>query len=207
MTAGMVSGVARRPEDLSAVVLAAGASRRLGRPKQLLPLEGVPLAQHALEQAVGTGAGEVIVVLGHRADRVAEALTLPPAARVVVNPDFARGQAGSLLAGLRAARAGALAAIVVLGDQPRLRAEAVEAVIAAWLAGAGPAVRAEYGGRPGHPVILGRELWPELQGLSGDRGARALLAARPAEVMGVEVGGEPPADVDTWDDYVRLGGA
>ena len=204
----MVSGVARRPEDLSAVVLAAGASRRLGRPKQLLSLEGVPLAQHALERAAATAAGEVIVVLGYEAERVADALTLPPQrGRIVVNPDFASGQAGSLRAGLRAARPEALAALVLLGDQPRLRPEVIEAVIAAWLAGAGPAVRAEYSGRPGHPVILDRALWPELERLAGDRGARDLLASRPADVMGVEVGGDPPADVDTWEDYVRLGGA
>jgi len=198
---------------LSGVVLAAGASARMGRPKQLLPVGDRCLLQRVLDAALASRLDEVIVVLGHGADEIRAALD--PAAfdpdaggrtRLVVNSEHAAGQSTSLRCGLRAADERARAAAVLLGDQPGVGAELIDRVAAAFLAGAAPLARPVYsdaGGAPGHPVLLARRIWPELEQLTGDRGARELMAARPDWLLEVAVAGQPPADVDTWEDYRR----
>lgn len=195
---------------LCGVVLAAGASTRMGRAKQLLPLRGRPLLQHVLDAAAAAGLDEIVLVLGPRAAEIGPALTLPRdrVVRVVDDPLCASGQAASLRAGLQAADPRAAAAVVLLGDQPGVTAALIERVVAAFREGGAPAARPVYaaagGARtPGHPVVLARRLWPALATLHGDEGARALLAAHPEWLFEVEIEGEPPADVDTHDDYRR----
>src|SRR5207302_10617386 len=137
---------------ISGIVLAGGTSSRLGRPKQLLDLGGRPILQHVLEAARAGGLDEVVVVLGHLAAEVAAALSLPPGARTVVNPEYATGQASSLRTGLAAADPGSEAALILLGDQPGMRPADIEAVASAFRRGAGPVVQGSYRGVPGHPV-------------------------------------------------------
>jgi molybdenum cofactor cytidylyltransferase len=164
------------------VVLAAGSSSRLGRPKQLLPLGGRPLLAHVLDAALAGGLERVVLVLGHRAGDVLDALALPEGGAVtpVLNPRHAEGQATSLRTGLGAAGPDAGAAVVLLGDQPGIRPDAVRAVLAAFEGGAGPVVQAAYGGRAAHPTLLARQVWPEvLREAGGDRGAREVLARHP----------------------------
>lgn len=187
-----------------ALVLAAGAGVRMGRPKQLLPVGGRPMLQHAVDAAAAGGLGELVVVLGHAAGEVAAALTLPPGARTVVNDRHADGQATSLAAGLAAMPADAAAALVLLGDQPEVRPDAIRAVVAARRPGGPPMLRAAYRGRPGHPVLLERALWPAAMGLRGEGGGRVLAARDPGALALVEVGGDPPDDVDTPADHERL---
>jgi molybdenum cofactor cytidylyltransferase len=187
-----------------ALVLAAGAGTRMGRPKQLLPVGGRPMLQHAVDAAAAGGLGELVLVLGHAADEVTAALALPPGARTVVNDRHAEGQATSLAAGLAAMHADAAAALVLLGDQPEVRPDAIRALVAARRPGGPPMLRAAYRGRPGHPVLLERALWPSAAALRGEGGGR-VLAARDPEALGlVEVGGEPPEDIDTPEDHLRL---
>jgi molybdenum cofactor cytidylyltransferase len=100
--------------------------------------------------------------------------------------------------------ADAAAARVLLGDQPEVRPDAFRAVVAARRPGGPPMLRAAYRGRPGHPVLLERALWPAVAGLRGEGGGRVLAARDPSALGLVEVGGEPPEDVDTPDDHVRL---
>ena len=175
----------------------------MGRPKQLLELEGRPLLQHVIDTAAACLA-EVVVVLGHAADEVASVLRLPPGVTVVVNPRHAEGQSTSLQAGLARMPARATAAVVLLGDQPEMRAAAIRAVVRAQAEGDAPVLRAAYGGRASHPVVLARAVWPEVAALRGDAGARALIAAHAGGVELVEVGGAPPEDIDTPDDLERL---
>ncbi|MGH2683465.1 MAG: nucleotidyltransferase family protein [Actinomycetota bacterium] len=188
------------------MILAAGTSSRLGRPKQLLPLGGKPLLQHAIDAASEAGLDEVIVVLGHEADDVAAALRLPKGARTTMNPRYAEGQSTSLAAGLRALGPETGAAVILLGDQPLVSPTAIRAVVAVFEEAGGPVVQASYGGRPGHPVLLDRKIWAEIQQVEGDVGARDILARAPDRVTAVEVGGDPPDDVDTWQAYRRIGG-
>jgi molybdenum cofactor cytidylyltransferase len=197
VSAGAAAGV-------GAIVLAAGSSARLGRPKQLLPLAGRPLLQHALDAAGASGLAEIVVVLGHAAEEVSAAIRLPPGARTLANPEHAEGQSTSLRAGLGALGPGAGAALVLLGDQPTVSSAAIRAVAGAWRPDGPPIIQARYDGRPGHPVLLARSVWPELMAIAGDRGARELIARHPARVGAVELPGPPPPDLDTWADYERL---
>lgn len=159
------------------VVLAAGAGTRFGGPKALaLDDAGVPWLARAVEALRAGGCHDVVVVLGAGAD--AALPLVPESARAVLAEDWALGLSRSLIAGLAAA-APADAAVVVPVDTPELPAAAVARVIASL----GPTPRASlaqavFGGRPGHPVAIGRDHIPVLTaGLVGDRGARSYLAA------------------------------
>lgn len=140
-----------------------------------------------------------IVVLGAEAERIRAGVDLH-GAEIVLARDWAEGQSASLKAGLAAA-APADAALILLADQPLVTAAAVERVIATRAEAV--AVRATYKGRPGHPALIGRELWPRIAGLEGDRGAGALLE----EVGFLAVACDDvasPADVDTPTDLRSL---
>ena len=176
----------------------------MGRPKQLLSLGGRPVLQHVVDAAEAAPLDEIVVVLGHRAREIAGALRWPARMRVAVNPAYGEGQSTSLIAGVRAADQAARAAVVLLGDQPGVRTAAIAAVVQAFEAGSGPVVQATYDGRPGHPALIARALWAEVERISGDEGARNILASRPGDRRLVEVGGPPPEDIDTEEDFVRL---
>ncbi|HWD09809.1 MAG TPA: nucleotidyltransferase family protein [Actinomycetota bacterium] len=193
---------------ISGIVLAGGTSSRLGRPKQLLTLDGRPVLQHVVDAAAapGSGLGEVVVVLGHLAGEVASALSLPLSARTVVNPDYATGQAGSMRTGLGAAAPESEAAVVLLGDQPGMPAAHIGAVVRAFGGGAGPIVQASFRGTPSHPVLFARSVWPELMAVTGDKGAREVIKAHPDWVVRVDLDAEIPPDLDTMEDYERLRG-
>jgi CTP:molybdopterin cytidylyltransferase MocA len=183
------------------LVLAAGAARRFGAPKQLAELDGVPLLQHAVGAMLAArGVDRVVVVLGAEAAEVRAAVDFG-AAEVVECDGWAEGMAASLRAGV-AALAPCDAVVVTLGDQPRMSPEAIAAVVA----GAAPgvdAVRAVYDGEPGHPVLLGGALHDRVAQLRGDAGARDLLEG--VEVRTVEVGHlGRPGDVDTPEELEAL---
>ncbi len=200
---------------LSGIILAAGRSIRMGRPKQLLPLGRQPLLQNIVNEAAGSCLDEIILVLGYRAEEILKAITSPAARtsagafRVIVNPDYEGGQSASLRAGMRAADPLAAAAASLLGDQPGVTKALIDRVAAAFLAGGLPVARPVYSGPdgrriPGHPVFLARPIWADVEQLCGDEGARALLHVHPEWLLEVPVTGEPPCDIDTWDDYQRL---
>lgn len=189
---------------IAGVVLAAGTSSRLGRPKQLLSYQGRPLVQHAVDAAAAAPLDEVVVVVGHEAEAVRAALELPSGGRVVVNPDHLEGQATSLRAGLAALGEHLRAAVVLLGDQPGVGADEVRAIVGRYEETGGPVVRATWGGRPGHPVLFDRSVWEALSELTGDIGARDLLREHPDWVVTLEFDRPPPPDVDTEADYERL---
>ena len=187
------------------VILAAGEGTRMdGRVKQLLPLCGRPMLQHAIDAATAAGLDDVRVVLGHAAERIASELDLPAGAELVVNARHGEGQSTSLRAGLDAVPPGSHGALIMLGDQPEVRVDAIRGVIDWFWVHGSTVVRASYRGRPSHPVLLARAAWPGVEVLRGDVGARALMAAHLGRVDLAEVGGDPPEDVDTPEDYERL---
>jgi molybdenum cofactor cytidylyltransferase len=186
---------------IGGIVLAAGGARRFGSPKQLADLGGVPLLQHAVDAMLAVPAlDRVVVVLGAAAGHVGKAVRFATAEAVVCER-WSEGLAASLRAGVEAL-GDAEWAVVTLGDQPRITPEAIEAVLDA----VGPdveAVRAVYGGRPGHPVALSRTMLRRVAGLRGDVGARDLLAG--ADVRSVEaLHLARPDDVDTPEELEAI---
>jgi 2-haloacid dehalogenase len=189
---------------ISGVILAAGTSSRLGRPKQLLELDGRPLLQFAIDAAAGAGLDEVVVVLGHEAERVSTALSLPPGTRVVVNRDYAQGQSSSLRTGLDALSGESEAAVILLGDQPGLTSDQIRRTVTSFRLGSAPVVRARYGDVPGHPVVVARPEWDAWRSLSGDAGARLLIESNAERVDEVDLGPAAIVDIDTQSDYDNL---
>lgn len=192
------------PRTVGAVILAAGRGSRFGgaRPKPLARLGRRTLLGHAVAAATAGGLRPVVVVVGYRAEEVAAAAgTL---AEVVVNPDWEEGMSTSLRAALAALlpNQSVGAAAVALADQPRIGAEAYRRLVAAHQEGAALAL-ATYEGRPGHPVLIGRDHWAEAMRLSGDEGARSLLAAHPVVEVPCDGTGDA-VDVDTAETLAAL---
>jgi molybdenum cofactor cytidylyltransferase len=199
-TGGLVSA---RP--VLGLVLAAGGSTRMGRPKQLAELDGRPLLAHVLAAAEDAPLDRVVVALGGAAGEVLDRVDLGRAEPLVIE-GWDAGMGHVLAAALAAATDDWRAVVVLLGDQPLVAGRAVARVVEAWRAGAGPVVTATYGGRPGHPKLFDRRLLPELLRLTGDTGARDLVAAHPEWVHRVEVGDlASDADIDVEADLERVG--
>ena len=204
---GTASGTAAEPV---ALLLAAGAGRRLGRgPKALLRYRGRPLVEHAVSVLRAGGCRQVVVVLGAGADQV-EAQAELGGCTVLRNPDWDSGMGSSLRVGLAALPPTASAALVGLVDTPGVSAGAVARLLDAHRGGAELAAAA-YAGRRAHPVLIGARHWPEASaGAVGDAGARALLRAHAAELVLVECGDVAvPDDIDTAESWAAwsAGGA
>lgn len=189
------------------ILLAAGRSARMGRPKQLLLWQGRPLVRHVAEVALASRLAGLVVVLGAYAEEVAGALgDLNGAVRRAPCAEYSRGQAASLRCGLEALPSGVGAVVVLLVDQPRVTAELINRLIAAFEAAPeAAAVAPRYRGQRGTPVLLAERLFAEVRALEGDLGARPVLARYAEVVRWLDV--DDPAvveDVDTPEDYERL---
>jgi CTP:molybdopterin cytidylyltransferase MocA len=188
---------------IGGLVLAAGAATRFGAQKQLAELDGIPLLEHSLRTMTAAPVGRVVVVLGSSGDEIAVAVDLHGADPIFC-PRWEEGQSASLACGL-AELADCEAVVVTLGDQPRVSPDAIRRVIATRNGAA--AVRATYGGNPGHPVLLERELFGPLRNVSGDRGARNLLLSVPVlDVACDDLGGGEDVDTPAELDALRAGG-
>jgi molybdenum cofactor cytidylyltransferase len=189
--------------SVGAVVLAAGMSRRMGDLKLLLPWAGgKPIVEHILEQLVLARVDHIVAVTGHRADEVGAV-----AARVGVNVAFNKAYASgemlsSLKAGLRAMPAHIQAALVVLGDQPRIQPRIVGQVMTAYAEGAGTIIAPSYGMKRGHPILIDRRYWPEILDLPDGGAPRDVINAHADRVAYVNVDNDSVLrDVDTPEDY------
>jgi molybdenum cofactor cytidylyltransferase len=180
------------------LVLAAGGSRRLGRPKQLLPYRGGTMLGHVLETARGCGFDQLVVAIGGSAAAVREHVDLR-GADVAVNPAFGDGCSSSIAAALRVVDPRAETLVLLLGDQPGVTAATVRALLAG--RGGAPLAACRYDDGRGHPLAFGRAMFGELASLHGDKGVWRLLDRRAGEVAEVPVAGPIPRDVDTPADY------
>ncbi|MDX2284704.1 MAG: nucleotidyltransferase family protein [Bacteroidia bacterium] len=191
---------------IGAVMLAAGASRRLGQPKQLLPFRGRPLLQHAMEQAEGLPLAARVLVLGaHAAD--IQARIEPGPWAVAVNPGWEAGMGSSLRCGLAEClrRQPELEhLLLLLSDQPFVDQGFLNELIHQHLHKQHPITASEYAGVSGVPVIFSRAYFPELMALGGDQGARRLLSLHADAVRSLPFEGGS-FDIDTPEDAARLG--
>jgi molybdenum cofactor cytidylyltransferase len=184
-------------ERVTGLVLAAGGSRRLGQPKQLLPYRGRPLLEHALDTARACSFDQLVCAVGDDLPGVDL-----DGFEVVSNPRRGEGCSSSIAAALTVVDARSDVLVLLLGDQPGVRAPTV----AALLAGRGGARFAvcRYDDGRGHPFAFGRAAFGELAALHGDKAVWKLLERHPDEVAEVAIPGPVPIDVDTWADYEAL---
>jgi len=191
---------------IAALVLAAGGSRRMGRPKMLLPLPGGTVLATVVSRLLAAPVDRIVVIVGHEAAAVRAGAGLPDDARVMVldNPDWNEGLSSSLRRGLLACPE-ADALVAALGDQPGVDAEVVRRLVEAWRQGARLAVPVQgrsgdgSASRAGHPVLFDRSLRGELLALTGDVGAREVLHRHGDEAARIDAPGLP--DLDTEEDY------
>lgn len=190
---------------IAAILLAAGGSVRLGRPKQLLTFRGETLLRHAARVAVGSGCDETCVVLGASCDRMrpeVEGLGV----QVVLNPDWASGMGSSIKVGLEAALRDPHmleGVLILLADQPLIRPSQLCRMISLFRSSGSTIVVAHYEGHPGPPALFGSALFPELLSLEAGQGARGLLDGRQEDTLFFDLP-EAGVDVDVDADYGAL---
>ncbi|MDA4121466.1 MAG: nucleotidyltransferase family protein [Thaumarchaeota archaeon] len=184
-----------------AVVLAAGLSSRMGRPKQTLPIRGKSMLQKVLEVFRKSRVDGVVVVLGAREREVRNKVEFKDE-KVVYNPRYAEGMSGSLKLGLAEAGPWAEAVIVALGDQPYLSPSTVNRLIKAYSDSEAPVVVPVYKGRRGNPVLFDRRTFSQIMSITGDEGAKSVIKQNKNAVLEVTVEDEGvQTDIDTPDDY------
>ncbi len=183
---------------VTGLVLGAGGSRRLGRPKQLLPYGDRTLLEHTVATARACNFAQLVVPIGGAADEVRERVDLTDA-EVVVNDAYGSGCSSSIAAALDAVDPRSEVLVLMLGDQPGV----TPSTVAALLDGRGDAPLAvcRYDDGRGHPIAFDRSVFGELADLHGDKGVWRLLDQRAGEVAEVRIPGPVPLDVDTPEDY------
>jgi molybdenum cofactor cytidylyltransferase len=183
-------------EAVAGLVLAAGGSRRLGRPKQLLPYGGATLLDHVLGTARACRFDQLVCVLGGASEGVRATVDLR-GVDVVVNPGFGTGCSSSIAAALTTIDPRIDVLVLLLGDQPGVPPSAVSALLAG--RGDAPLAACAYEDGRGHPLAFARSTFADLATLHGDKGVWRLMDR--SDVAEVAVPGPVPRDVDTWEDY------
>lgn len=188
---------------IAALILAAGRSSRMGLPKQTLRIRGVPMLQVVIDTVNKTEVDRVIIVLGARKSEVEKEVDFK-GNEVVVNSAYGSGMSTSIQAGLSEVP-NAEAALIILGDQPLVAPETIDALIRAYRLSGLPIIVPVYQGRMGNPVLFDRRFFKEIMGVTGDVGAKAVMQGHPTEVLELPVDDEGVVtDVDFPADYDRL---
>ena len=189
---------------VSGLILGAGASQRFGEPKQLLPFADTTLLGWVVRQVQHAQAlDETIVVLGRSADEIRERVDFGDAS-VVENLVFKEGCASSYRAGIAAIDSHAEAIMIILGDQPGITPEIVDALAHEWRQSDAPIALCSYEGRKGHPMIFARSLFEQLETLHGDKAAWKLVDANASAVLEVALALPFPEDINTREDFERI---
>ena len=183
---------------VTGLVLAAGGSRRLGEPKQLLRYGAGTLLGHVLDTARACRFDQLLCVIGGDAGAVRSRVDFA-GVQAVENREFAEGCSSSIAAALAAVDPACAVLVLMLGDQPGVSVDTVRRLLDS--RGDAPAAACAYDDGRGHPLAFGRSLFGELAALHGDKGVWKLLDRHAAELVEVRIGGPVPRDVDTWADY------
>jgi molybdenum cofactor cytidylyltransferase len=188
----------RADEFVCGLVLAAGGSSRLGRPKQLLPYGERTLLEHAVDTARRCGFDQIVVPIGGAADEVRERVDLS-GAEVVVNEAYGKGCSSSIAAALDTVDPRCDVLVLMLGDQPGVTPATVRALLQG--RGDAPLAVCRYDDGRGHPLAFDRSVFGQLADLHGDKGVWRLLDERAGDVVDIPIAGDVPLDVDTPEDY------
>src|SRR3954447_7797586 len=186
---------------VAGLVLAAGGSSRLGRPKQTLPFGDTTLLGHVLDCARACGFDQLVVALGGGSGEVRTSVDLT-GTTVVQNDSYGSGCASSIAAALPALDPRCDVLVLMLGDQPGVGPTAVRTLLARH--GEAPIAVLRYEDGRGHPFAFRRSVFGELGDLHGDKAVWKLIERRPDDVVEVRVPGHVPKDVDTWTDYEAI---
>jgi molybdenum cofactor cytidylyltransferase len=202
-----MTGTQNPNAQVSAVILAAGASTRMGQTKQLLPLGGTTVLAQTIDNVRSAGLVEIVLVLGASAEAIRRQLpqSLLEGLKVVVNQAYRQGMASSLREGLSALDPQTGGALIILGDQPFVRPQTLHQIMAGYHRSGAQIVIPSYQGKRGNPVLLSRSVFPEVMALEGDTGCRAIFSNHLNAILKVEV--EDPGillDIDNQHDYDRL---
>jgi len=186
---------------ISAILLAAGQSKRMGEPKQLMRFGQSTIVEQAIDNLLGSIVNELIVVLGHRAEEVRGLITTRPV-RLAVNPDYQQGMSTSIIAGLNLVDSRARAVMLALGDQPFIDSQTINRLIDGFNNHDKGIVIPTYQSKRGHPIIFAMKYRKQLLELKGDVGARQLIQENPEDILEVVVDCEGIlVDIDTVDSY------
>jgi molybdenum cofactor cytidylyltransferase len=197
--------MAQKRQSVAAIILAAGSSSRMRSHKLLLPYKGQPIVNWVLGAACASQADPVIVIIGHEAQRVDAALRAERWFLAIHNPWYVDGMSTSLRLGLAATPNDVDAAIILLGDQPLITPEIINAMIAESARAPDAIIAASYQGRRGNPVLFPRRYFAELETITGDEGGRSVLARHPDRVRLAEIDDALAGfDVDTPEEYQTL---
>ena len=190
------------PKHVSAIVMAAGASTRMGTPKQLLPYGDRTVLQVVVDVLAASTLDHIQVVLGHLAVKVRHSLGNRPVA-VCVNPDHTKGMFSSILCGISALPSSSDGLMVVLGDQPQISLDVVNDLLAAYRGSGKGVVLPVHHGRRGHPSIVDLHRYGvEIQALTGEAGLKPVVRGHPEDTYELPVRDEGVlADLDTPEDY------
>ena len=188
---------------ISAILLAAGEAKRMGKPKQLMPLGGKSILEHSLDNLLGSKVNEVIVVVGCEAEAVAKKVAARMV-RIAVNPAYKQGMSTSLVKGLELVSDGATAVMIALADQPFISSQVINQLIDEFETHKKGIAVPVYKGRRGHPIIFAIKYRGELLELSGDAGGKEILERHPDDVLEVDTGSEDiHRDIDDMKSYER----
>lgn len=191
---------------IPAIVLAAGKSTRMGRPKATLPLAAETFLSRIVHTFHDAGIDDVVIVVGHQAEGIIESLSrTSQAVRFVLNPEYERGQFSSMQKGLEAVdRSDTSAALVTLVDVPLVTPATVRAVVARYLEAKVSIVRPTRGIEHGHPVLIDRSLFATLRGADPNLGAKSIVRAHASSEGDIAIDDEGAyLDIDTLEEYER----
>ena len=188
---------------VSAILLAAGESKRMGQMKQLMPLGQSTILEQAIDNLLKSAVSECIVVLGYKAEEVIKTIA-NKSVKIAINPDYQQGMSTSIITGLNLIDSRAQTVMVALGDQPFIDSETINSLMEAFVSHDKGIAIPVYQGRRGHPVIFNIKYKGELLRLRGDIGGREIIDRHSDDVLEVVVDCEGVCvDIDTMDNYTR----
>jgi molybdenum cofactor cytidylyltransferase len=186
---------------ISAIVLAAGESNRMGQPKQLMSFGQGTILERTIDNLLNSAVSETIVVLGYREEEVRKTIAGKPV-KIAINPDYQQGMSTSIIAGLKQIDKRARAVLIALGDQPFVDSQTINSLVEAFIANKRGIIIPVYQGRRGNPVIFGIKYKGELLNLKGDIGGREIIKRHPNDVLEVAINCEGVLlDIDTAENY------